>query len=74
MAGPFVHAVYSWRDMGTSHIAVIEILVCGNRGFASHLAQEARHKARALRVMPAGAAESLDATNFEDCGAERREG
>jgi hypothetical protein len=37
-----VHDVNLWRDRGTTRTVVIEIWGCGDRGFALHLAQEAR--------------------------------
>jgi hypothetical protein len=49
MAGLFRHDVSLWRDRGTAQTLLIEIWVCGNWSVALHLAEEARHKARALR-------------------------
>jgi|HubBroStandDraft_6_1064221.scaffolds.fasta_scaffold66724_3 hypothetical protein len=49
MPGLFVHDPISRHDRGTTEAVVIEIRVCANCGLGPHLAQEARHKARALR-------------------------
>jgi hypothetical protein len=49
MPGLLIHEVNSRLDRGTAQTVVIEIRVCGDCGFALHLAQEARREDRALR-------------------------
>ena len=49
MPGLFTQDANSRRDRGTAPTNVIKIRVCANRGAELHHAQEARHKARALR-------------------------
>jgi hypothetical protein len=49
MPGLFMQDVKLRQDRGTAQTVVTEFWVCGNRAVTLHLAQEARHKARALR-------------------------
>src|ERR1700690_1434471 len=62
LAGPLGQDVNSRRDRGTAQIDVVEIWVCGDRGFALHLAEEARLQRKTgpyVRRTPAACVSSL---------------